>query len=170
MRVIRYLVFSSAILLSVGLNAAPAGPALILRAGGIGHAPAIVRFGTVTAIALRRLSGVLGGPTGQRRMADCGQNEPMIEVSYRGHLVLTFFRGRFSGWALDGGSSYATDKGISIGSSRAAIMKAYPGSTVDTGSLGVMFGSADGVSGFLSDDRPGAHVIGLYAGETCMVS
>ena len=168
--VIRYGILATASLVGANLFALPAGPPAILRADGIGPAAAIVRFGTPKPVAMRRLSTVLGSPVGQRTIADCGQGEPMSEVTFRGHLVLTFFHNRFSGWTLADGTSYVTDKGLGIGSGRAAILKAYPGTAVADGPFGVGFDSENGVSGFLNSKRPRGQVIGLYAGETCMVS
>jgi len=63
-----------------------------------------------------------------------------------------------------------TATGIAIGSSRAAVLKAYPDVGIDDGSLGVMFTRDDGPSGFFDSMKPSAHVTGLFAGETCMVS
>ena len=156
-------------MIASSLWAAPAGPA-ILRVDGIGPAATPVRFGTASAAALTRLAPLLGKPLKQRTIADCGQGEPMREVTFGGHLVLTFFHGHFSGWTLSEGNAYRTDKGLGIGSPRAAVVKADPDTSVDDGPLGVTFGSDNGVSGFLDADRPGARVTGLYAGETCMVS
>ena len=87
-----------------------------------------------------------------------------------GALIVTFYKGRFSGWTLDQGGKIGTDRDIVIGSARAAVRRAYPDMSVDNGSLGVMFTTERGVSGFFDADRPGARVIGLFAGETCIVS
>ena len=107
-----------------------------------------------------------GRPSLCRGLVDGGSaGEAAGAIQTRGHSV----HGKFSGWSVDS-KSFLTTTGLGIGSARTAIAKAYPGTTVDDGPLGVMFENEKSVSGFLNADRLHAHVIGLYAGETCMVS
>jgi hypothetical protein len=127
-----------------------------------------LRFGTSRSAT----GAMFGKPRSTRNVPDCGQGDPMVLAEYKGGLTLQFLKGKFSGWSLDKPADPAlkTPAGITIGSTRAALRKAYPDIDIDDGSLGVMFTREDGPSGFLDSMKPGARVIGLYAGETCMVS
>lgn len=143
-----------------------------LSDGGLRLGPAgkLMPFGTPRTVALRQLSEAFGAPVRVHTIPDCGQGEPMTEAAYRGSLTITFYKGKLSGWTLDKGATMGTDRDITVGSPRAAVKRAYPDMSVDSGSLGVMFTTEQGISGFLDADRPSARVIGLFAGETCMVS
>jgi hypothetical protein len=164
-------------LLALTLSAAtPASPAAwSLRGDGLSRVAAgkaqILRFGTPRKSALATVAAVLGSPIESKTIPDCGQGDPMMLVSYKGGLTIQFLKGKFSGWSLDGPVDIRmkTEKGIAIGSSRADVMRAYPDADIDDGPLGVMFTREAGPSGFLDSMKPGARVIGLFAGETCMI-
>ncbi len=170
-----------AILLFAAFGLVAAAPQMpnapwVLRGDGLSRIVAgkqrVLRFGTPRAAAVAEASAVLGKPSSSQTSPDCGQGTPMVLVSYKGGLTLQFLKGKFSGWSLDPPSDprLKTPAGIAIGSSRAAVMKAYPDATIDDGSLGVMFTRENGPSGFLSSLKANARVVGLFAGETCMIS
>jgi hypothetical protein len=152
--------------------AAPSAP-FVLRGDGLSRTVAgkthILRFGMPRAAATAAVTAVLGKPKSTHTVADCGQGDPMTLVEYKGGLTVQFLKGKFSGWSLDD-PGMKTSSGITIGSPRAAVMKAYPDMEIDDGSLGVMFVREDGPSGFFDSMKAGALVTGLFAGETCMVS
>lgn len=159
------------LVLTLLLSAATPYPKFLSDAGiRLGPAGRLMPFGTPRTVALRQLAEAFGPPRRQRMIPDCGQGQPMHEARYRGALTIAFLHGRFSGWTIDRQARLRTDRDVAIGSARAAVRAAYPGMQVDRGSLGVMFVTDEGLGGFLDGDRPTARVIGLYAGETCMVS
>jgi hypothetical protein len=162
-------------LTAAGPVAAPGAP-WVLRGDGLGRTVAgrqqVLRFGISRAAATAAVSAVLGKPTSSQTSPDCGQGVPMVLVTYKGGLTLQFLNGKFSGWSVDppADPQLRTPAGITIGSTRAAVMRAYPDAEIDDGSLGVMFIREDGPSGFLDGTKPSARVIGLFAGKTCMIS
>ncbi len=173
----RISMFCMAGLAGLALTAAAPAPTLwTLRGDGlsrtVGGKAQVLRFGTARNAALAAVTAVMGKPKMTRTSPDCGQGEPMTMVDYRGGLTLQFLKGKFSGWSLEGPADpgLKTAAGITLGATRTALRKAYPDVDVDDGSLGVMFTREDGPSGFLDSMKPGARVIGLYAGETCMIS
>jgi len=153
----------------------PATPWL-LRGDGLSGAlsgeTVTLRFGVPRSAAIARLTRLLRKPRSVRTVADCGQGDSMVLAVFQGGLTVHFLKGKFSGWSLDAPADprFRTPEGIRIGSDRAAVLKAYPDADIDDGSLGVMFTREAGPSGFLDSMKPGARVIGLYAGETCMIS
>lgn len=160
-------------LAALSLVAAAPSSSLVLRGDGLSRTVSgktqILRFGMPRAAATAAVTAVLGKPKTTHTVPDCGQGDPMTLVEYKGGLTVQFLKGRFSGWSLDD-PGMKTASGIALGSSRAAVMKAYPDMDIDDGSLGVMFMREGGPSGFFDSSKPGAHVIGLFSGETCMVS
>jgi hypothetical protein len=168
-------IFAAAALALTAAAPAPQAP-WVLRGDGLARSiagkPQLLRFGMPRQAAVTTASAVLGKPLSTQTSPDCGQGNPMVLVSYKGGLTLQFLGGRFSGWSLDPPADprLRTAAGIAIGSTRAAVLKAYPDATIDDGSLGVMFTREDGPSGFLDSARPTAKVTGLHAGETCLIS
>lgn len=158
------------------IAAAPPAAPWTLRGDGLSRIvagkPQTLRFGTARQAALTAVTAVMGKPRSTRTVPDCGQGDPMTLVAYKGGLTIQFLKGKFSGWSLDTPADPAlkTAAGITIGSTRVALRRAYPDIDIDDGSLGVMFTREDGPSGFLDSMKPNARVTGLYAGETCMVS
>lgn len=148
----------------------------LLRGDGLGPTvpgkPAMLPFGTPRQVAIAAVTEMLGKPRSVRTVPDCGQGDPMVLAAFKGGLTIQFLHGKFSGWSLDmpADPRFQTSAGIRIGSSRAELQKAYPDADIDDGSLGVMFTREAGPSGFLDSVKPGARVIGLYAGEICMIS
>ena len=165
-------------LAALALIAAAPGPATswLLRGDGLGYTvsskPSRLPFGTPRQAAITAVTGMLGKPRSVRTVPDCGQGDPMVLAAFKGGLTLQFLHGKFSGWSLDRPADprFQTPAGIRIGSSRSDLKKAYPDADIDDGALGVMFTRSEGPSGFLDSMKPSARVIGLYAGETCMIS
>lgn len=153
----------------------PVAP-LLLRGDGLSGAgagkAATLHFGVPRPAAIASLTKLLGKPRSVRTVPDCGQGDPMVLAAFGGGLTAQFLKGKFSGWSLDTQADprFRTAEGIRIGSSRAEVLKAYPDADIDDGSLGVMFTRDAGPSGFLDSMKPRARVIGLYAGETCMIA
>lgn len=165
-------------LLILALTAAAAAPAAswVLHGDGLSRVvdgkEQVLKFGAPRKSSVAVVARALGSPVESRTVPDCGQGDPMVLVSYRSGLTIQFLKGKFSGWSIDGpvDPRMKTEKGIAIGSSRADVMKAYPDAEIDDGPLGVMFTREAGPSGFLDSMKPGARVIALFAGETCMIS
>ena len=130
-------------------------------------------FGLRRADTIDLVAASLGKPLKQGTYPDCGQGIPIGYARFRGGLELAFIGGKFVGWALAEGGNGAmhTKRGIGLGSSRAALKKAYPAVSVDPDtSLGVMFSIDEDLGGFLANATPTAKVTALQAGQVCMVS
>jgi hypothetical protein len=160
-----------AILIALALVAAAPAP-WTLGDTGLSQSGHVVKFGTPRAAAIAAVSAVSGKPAKSHTTPDCGQGVPMDRVEFRNGLGMEFLKGKFSGWTLEqtGDRNFKTPKGIGIGATRAALKQAYPDVSIDDGPLGVMFTVENGPSGFLNSTGPTAHVIAMYAGETCMIS
>ena len=111
------------------------------------------------------LDRALGTPTASEEQ-ECG---PGRLESHQWPGITTYVaEDGFGGWVADDGT-YATDQGIRVGSSRAALEAAYPSVTVTESSLGTEFfvpGPEDGsgLSGIYEDDE----VAALWSGATCV--
>jgi len=93
----------------------------------------------------------------------------MTEVAFRNGVTLSFARGKFTGWDIDK-AGVSTDRGLKIGSSREALLRAYPKTEVDDTSLGVMFSTGTTIAGFLNADIDDARVENITAGSVCKIS
>ena len=147
--------------------------ALVLAGDGFSVAGRTAKFNATTrAQAVALVSSVLGPPTKQGSHGDCGQGAIIGYAKYRGDFELSFVRGKLSGWTADAASP-RTAKGIGVGSTLAALRKAYPDVEADpgdeaNGGLGPTFQREDGPSGSLDGVKPGSKVTGLFAGATCL--
>lgn len=167
---------------AIALTQAPAAAARPAKAVPVTLAGTTLTFGMkgpVASFGLRRadtidlVSASLGKPIGSGTYPDCGQGIAIGYARFRGGLELAFIGGKFVGWELGTGGSAAmrTKRGVGLGTTRAALTKAYPAVSVDPdSSLGVMFSIDDDLGGFLSGDKPAAKVTQLQAGQVCMVS
>ncbi len=93
-------------------------------------------------------------------------------AKFRRGFELSFVSGRLSGWTEDG-TVLATDRGIRVGATVAALRKAYPDIFTDpgdqaNGGVGPSFQREGGPNGWLGGTRPAAHIVGLFAGTTCL--
>lgn len=172
MRPLYLALLSPCALVQIAAAPAPKTPAVMLASTSLTVGPAATaRFGQPRAKALAVIAAALGKPR-SGTYPDCGQDIPIGYARFHGGLEITFIAGKFVGWTIDaGGAGMRTARGIGLGSSRAALRKAYPAVRVDAdASLGVMFTIDDDLGGFLDSDKPAAKVASLYAGETCKIS
>ena len=156
--------------------AAPAArPVLVLAGDGVGVGARTIKFDRTTrAQAIALVTTALGPPVKQGNHGDCAQDAIRYYAAFRGDFELTFVGGKFVGWTEDG-TTLHTAKGIAVGSTLAAVRRAYPDVETDegdeaNGGLGASFQREDGPQGWLDGTRPTSKVIGLYAGVTCIVS
>jgi hypothetical protein len=102
---------------------------------------------------------------------ECGAG-PLTFVEWPDGLSLMFQDDRFVGWTADerGAGSLTFMNGVGIGSSRAELVAAFPGTKVEETTLGVEFTlPGDGRTGGLLNGRDqAAKVTDLWAGVTCM--
>lgn len=128
------------------------------------------RSGSTRPLAFGLSSGaVLGpleklrGPAGKGINSDCGSDY----ANWADGLSLSFRRGKFVGWSVDGRSegAIATMTGLGTGSTRASL-GAYDYKVVRT-SLGSEFTAGD-VHGLLSSGAGDATVTYIWAGEVCI--
>ena len=151
----------------------PAAAALVLSGDGIragGRTATFARATKAQAIAL--VSAVLGKPIEAGSHGDCGQGDDIGYAKFRGAFELSFVKGKLSGWAQDS-PALATDRGIRVGTTLAALRKAYPDVEADpgdeaNGGLGPSFQRDPGPSGWLAGTKPTSRITGLFAGATCL--
>lgn len=119
-------------------------------------------FGLARQAVLAPLE-TLRGPAGQGSSPECGSRY----ANWADGLSLTFRRGRFVGWALDGRSEGAitTITGLGTGSTKASL-DAYDYKVMRT-TLGSEFSAGD-LHGLLSSGAADAKVTSLWAGEVCL--
>lgn len=102
---------------------------------------------------------------------ECGAG-PLTFVEWPDGLSLMFQDDRFVGWSADerGSGTLTFMNGVGIGSSRAELVAAFPGTKVEETTLGVEFTlPGDGRAGGLLNGRDqAAKVTDLWAGVTCM--
>jgi hypothetical protein len=145
---------------------------LVLQTDGLGVlvGPATIRqlpFGSTTLSTLKTvLTNTLGAPKTSPD-PECGQGPRTSLTS--GSMTALFDGTKFVGWTADsrGKHPYSTADGIGIGSTLAAVRKAYGPVTVTNDSLGPEFSTPSGLGGLLSSTAATGKVVTLYAGETC---
>jgi hypothetical protein len=162
---------AAALLALVG--AAPA-PTLVLNGDGLSAGGKTIRFGATTkAQAIAFVTAVLGKPSESGTHGDCGQADIQTYATFKGDFQLSFVKGKFVGWTADA-AGLKTGKGIGVGSTVAAVRKAYPDidlnpSDEENGGLGASFQREGGPDGWIEDVKPASKVVGLFSGTTCIV-
>lgn len=152
-------------------------PTVVLTGDGVRVGGGVATFGkTARAPAIALVSAALGKPLKQGSHGDCGGAEIQTYATFRGGFELSFVRGKLVGWTQDT-AALATDKGVRVGATLAMVRRAYPDIDVedseeDAGGLGAQFGRDGGPDGWLSGKHPGpgAKVLGLWSGQTCIVN
>jgi hypothetical protein len=163
------------ILAGSALLAAGPAPTVVLNGNGVAVGARTATFGrTPRAEAIALVTTALGRPVEQRTQGDCGGSDILSVATFRGDFQLTFVRGRLVGWTADG-AGQKTAKGIAVGATLAQVRRAYPDIETDpgdeaNGGLGASFTREAGPQGWLDGTRPASKVVGLYAGQTCIVS
>lgn len=163
--------FGAAMVATVGQAAAPAG--LTLAGDGFSYAGTRAKFTVTTrAQAIALATRALGKPTKVGSHGDCGQGDVIGYAKFRGEFELSFVGGRLSGWTEDS-AGLATDRGIRVGATLAALRRAYPDIDTDpgdeaNGGLGPSFQREDGPNGWLSGVKPSSTIGGMFAGATCL--
>lgn len=112
------------------------------------------------------LGRALGEPTSDE-VQQCGPG-PLQALAWRG--VTVYLAGdRFAGWYLDE-AGHRTDRGIGIGSTRAAVAAAHPEVVIEQTSLGseLSVPGEPGLSGVLEGAGDDAEVVALWSGATCV--
>jgi hypothetical protein len=124
-------------------------------------------FGAAEEEVVSALVPVLGEPSERAANPDCPAG-PIRFAAWRDRLTVNFQEGRFVGWSLEteGPSELRTRRGITVGSSRAELERAYR-TQVQEGSLGQEFG-AEELYGVLSGPEPNARIRALWAGTNCI--
>lgn len=147
------------------LNVAPDGLTLVdPQSGAARH----LAFGTPADAALRAATAALGPKLRERDMAECGAGA-MTLVQFPKDLTLNLMDGRFVGWSLAGDApgAVATASGITLGSTRAELERAYALEMLQETSLGNEFHTG-ALSGILSTMAPGGTIENLWAGTDCV--
>ena len=112
------------------------------------------------------------GPAKVNSTAEC-DGGPVTAAKYKNGLTANYVGGKLAGWWLDPPArGVATGKGITIGSSRAALTKAHRVESFDS-SLGDEFqadADREGEGGFggFFDEKDKNKVALLYAGAICV--
>lgn len=113
------------------------------------------------------LERALGDPADESEQ-DCGPGQLRI-VEWPG-LQVFLLDGRLAGWAVED-DTYATDRGVTLGTTRTELLAAYPSVTFPESSLGEEFfveatgAEPAGLSGLVQGDEVSA----LWSGATCVV-
>ena len=155
------------------VGAAPANP-LVLAGDGLSLGAKTVKFDRATkAQAIALVTIALGAPVKQGSHGDCATDTITTYAMFRGAFELSFRRGRLSGWTADK-PGLKTAKGVAVGTTLAAVRRAYPDVDTDAGDeanggLGASFQREGGPNGWLDGTKPASRVISLYAGATCIV-
>lgn len=139
---------------------------------GAGESARAIPFGTEETTVVAAIEK-LRGKAGRDSNDECGAGP--IQFAHFGGLSLLFQDGKFGGWSLDNDEAggIGTMNGIAIGSTRAALDKAFPGVQIDPEStLGTEFytgGDAEGgISGLLDGTSPQAKITSLWSGLNCV--
>lgn len=122
--------------------------------------------------AIAAVIRVLGKPTKSGSYGDCGQGSVIAYAKFKGGFELSFIRGKLSGWTEEQ-ASLATDRGIRVDATLAALRKAYPDVDTDpgdeaNGGVGPSFQREGGPNGWLSGVKPNSKIAGMFAGATCL--
>lgn len=139
---------------------------------GAGESARPIPFGADENVAIAAIEK-LRGPAKRSTGEECGAGP--VQFAQFGGLTLLSQEGKFGGWAIseEEKGGIGTVNGIAIGSSRAALEKAFPTAKIDPDStLGTEFytgGDAeDGISGLLDGTGPQAKVTNLWSGLDCV--
>lgn len=158
-------------------NRASAGiarqPQLLIEANGLvlrdaTGARRTIAFGSPASEALAAARQMYGAPLDSATLEECGAGP--LQVSRFAGLTVAAQDGKFAGWSTDGRYRPplpATERGIGIGSSRAALEKAYAIEVFDS-SLGNEF-IADGLAGLTDAPGKAGKITHLWAGATCIM-
>ncbi|WP_375396865.1 hypothetical protein [uncultured Sphingomonas sp.] len=160
----------------VALAAPGKDPApLVLAGDGLAAGGKTLKFDrTAKAQAIAIVTVVRGKPLKLGNHGDCGQGDEIGFATFAGGLELSFVKGKLSGWTVDegGDARLRTARGIGLGSTLAAVRKAYPDVDIedfsDSGGPGPSFQREGGPNGFLNGKTASARVTDLWAGATCM--
>lgn len=144
------------------LALAPDGLNAIVAATGSSQLLAFSRAKSQTLITMTRVEPAPGQESAN---AECGAG-PMSFVAWPDGLTLLFQDERFVGWTVDK-PGLTTMDGIGVGSTRAELLSARPGTTVEESTLGTEFTVGD-MGGLLDGKGPDAKITTLWAGVTCM--
>ncbi|MCF8505738.1 MAG: hypothetical protein K9G59_12570 [Caulobacter sp.] len=154
--------------------AAPATPAMPLKLALTGDGLTVVaETGSTQLLAFSRdkvqtlvtMTRVEPAPGVESVNSECGAG-PLTFVAWPGGLTLLFQEDRFAGWTVDK-PGLTTMDGIGVGSTRAELLAARPGATVEESTLGTEFAVAD-MGGLFDGKGPDAKIDTLWAGVTCM--
>lgn len=134
---------------------------------GSGGAPVAIGFGITKAAAITAMAGLGTAELGSNDECDSG---PLEYGDWPNGLRLVFEHGMFAGWGINArdnpDASMKTDRGISTGSTRAALMAAYPETNVANSSFGVEFATPE-IAGLLDSEAATARITNLSAGAEC---
>jgi len=147
-------------------------PVLILEPDGLGVlvGAASIRqlpFGQSDLTTLKTVLAATLGAVRTSQNAECGQG-PRTSLDHNGFTAL-FDGQKFVGWS-DGSTGtprLSTGNGIGVGTTLAALRKAYGKVTVTTASLGPEFSTDGGLNGLLDGTKDSSKATLLYAGESC---
>lgn len=160
--------------------AAPATPAtaavaIALDAEGLrlvntdSGATRLLAFGATRAEAVEILTRAHGGVAGKAsRNEECGEG-PVDFVAWDDGLSALFQDDRFVGWSVGSGGSegLTTMSGVGIGSTRAELLSAYGGATIEESTLGQEFNAGE-LYGILDGAGAAAKIDAIWAGTSCV--
>ena len=139
-------------------------PSLVLEGEGLRLAGSSLAFGTPEAATIEAVTEALGRPPAERGANDeCGGGGLKF-AAWKDEITLWFDSDGFVGW--DSKGVLETAGGIGLGSSRSEL-GALDGLEVQESTLGTEF-LAGGIGGILDSSKPGAKVIHLWGGSTCV--
>ena len=152
---------------------ATAAPVLLIDGGGLvmrgtDGKRRVIAFGGPAADALAAARQFYGEPQTVEVLEECGAGP--LQASRFSGLTLAAQDGQFAGWWVDASHKPPqpkTERGIGVGSTRAALAAAYSVEAFDS-SLGDEF-TADDFAGLTDGKGDGASVTHLWAGATCIM-
>lgn len=160
-------------------SAAPALTPVKLALSNDGLIATVAETGAVQPLPFRRPKGQILVTMTRAELsrgkesvnAECGAG-PLTFVEWPDGLSLLFQDDRFVGWSADerSGGTLSFTNGVGIGSTRAELVAAFPGTKVEETTLGVEFTLPGGgpVGGLLNGRDQAATITDLWAGVTCM--
>lgn len=149
-------------------------PTLALSGEGLqlvsgGGSTALVPFGGSQDSTIKSISWALEATAGAPTVNEECPSGPLTFVEWPGGLTALFEDGKFVGWSLGHGDTtkITTVAGIGLGSTRAQLVAATPGTTIEETSLGQEFASGD-IYGILDGSGPNAKIDALWGGTSCV--